>query len=381
MMATTPSNAVNLPAAVIRPVEAKPSRDASVNSGAKDFGKALKREMDRADQSVASKSEPAVSTPEPAPQESIKDAAAETAPVNEQAAQPWLAMLQGVAIPAPIVAEVSDAPELIPAEQETKPDLASLLGASITPQAALASSSAEIDSTQQPISPTVATLIGTPPTELSASAATTDAAIVAVDPAKLAAIPLRADVDTRSFTEELSSKLTPVPEQGAVNNNVATKAAVTTPVHHVATPVGDTRWGEAVAQRVGIMLGRQEQKIEMTLNPPNLGPMEVRLNLSQEQASVVFTSQNAAVREALAAATPRLTALLADQGIVLTNVQVASDSLQQQQQQASQQSNQQTQSRVAGAALGVTYGESPETRLELGDIRLPQARGGVSLFV
>jgi flagellar hook-length control protein FliK len=123
----------------------------------------------------------------------------------------------------------------------------------------------------------------------------------------------------------------------------------------------------------------------MTLNPPNLGPMEVRLNLAQDQASVVFSSQNAAVRDALAAAMPRLTNLLADQGFTLTNVQVASDSLQQHQQQQNQQqaasgSNQQNSGRELGAAYALQGGEV-EKMQELGALRLPLAKGGVSLFV
>jgi flagellar hook-length control protein FliK len=137
------------------------------------------------------------------------------------------------------------------------------------------------------------------------------------------------------------------------------------------------------------MLGRQEQKIEMQLNPPNLGPMEVRLNLAQDQASVVFSSQNAAVREALAAAMPKLTTLLADQGFTLTNVQVASDSLQQHQQQQHQNQqaatgsgfNQQNSNRNLGGVYGAQVGIDGEKMQELGPLRLPVAKGGLSLFV
>ncbi|WP_348944095.1 flagellar hook-length control protein FliK [Chitinibacter sp. FCG-7] len=167
--------------------------------------------------------------------------------------------------------------------------------------------------------------------------------------------------------------------------NQASRSAATTA--YIETPVQDARWGDAVAQRVSLMLGKQEQQIEMQLNPPNLGPMEVRLNLGNEQASVVFTSQHAAVREALAAATPKLTALLADQGIVLQNVQVASDSLQQQQQNAfSQQQAQQFDSPAGGTRHGTianTMGNETgiERRVNLSDLRLPAGSTRVSLFV
>ncbi|MBE9609957.1 flagellar hook-length control protein FliK [Chitinilyticum piscinae] len=154
-------------------------------------------------------------------------------------------------------------------------------------------------------------------------------------------------------------------------------------VNHLAEPVGSKGWGDALAQRVGMMLGRKEQQIDMQLNPPHLGPMEVKLTLGNEQASVVFTSQHAAVREALAAATPRLTALLADQGIQLTDVQVASDSLQQHQQQAAQQ---QAQSNQGGAPRsGGTFAERDgvagnHTLPVIGELRVPVARSGVSFY-
>ncbi|WP_158380810.1 flagellar hook-length control protein FliK [Chitinilyticum litopenaei] len=159
------------------------------------------------------------------------------------------------------------------------------------------------------------------------------------------------------------------------------------PQAHIPEPVGSGRWGDAIAQRVGLMLGKQEQQIDMQLNPPHLGPMEVRLNLGGEQASVVFTSQHAAVREALAAATPRLTALLADQGIHLVDVQVASDSLQQQQQQQQQAAQQQASRQGSGherhaLAYGARLGgDGGVSETVLSEMRVPVARSGVSLYV
>jgi flagellar hook-length control protein FliK len=152
--------------------------------------------------------------------------------------------------------------------------------------------------------------------------------------------------------------------------------------HVVAEPVGDSRWGDAVAQRVSMMLGKQEQQVDMQLNPPHLGPMEVRLTLGQEQASVIFTSQHAAVREALAAATPKLSALLADQGIQLVNVQVASDSLNQ---QAQEQSHQQQAATFSGRGQDGRSGQRPLHELTMprwsGEVTVPVARSGVSLYV
>ncbi|UXY17117.1 flagellar hook-length control protein FliK [Chitiniphilus purpureus] len=158
-------------------------------------------------------------------------------------------------------------------------------------------------------------------------------------------------------------------------------AAAAKPTHYVPEPVNGPRWGDAVAQRVALMLGRQEQQIEMQLNPPHLGPMEVRLSLAADNATVIFASQHANVREALAAATPKLTALLADQGIQLVNVQVASDSLNQHagQQASAQQHSGGQRSQQFGVAVAQDAIQVEPYLLD-NAMTLPVARGGVSFY-
>ncbi len=94
---------------------------------------------------------------------------------------------------------------------------------------------------------------------------------------------------------------------------------------------------------------------------------------------MIFTSQHANVREALAAATPKLTALLADQGITLTNVQVASDTLNQQAQQQAQQQQQSGNQRRNSGVFGNSDDTTTVTRLT--DVKIPVARSGLNLFV
>lgn len=235
-------------------------------------------------------------------------------------------------------------------------------------------------------------------TGLEAVGQKTPAADVAVDGMNLLAAlpqdtPKTSNKSEPSFADSLANKLgtgmnaqtVAINSNAALANTNAARAAV--PSHYIETPVQDTRWGEAVAQRVSMMLGKQEQQIEMQLNPPNLGPMEVRLNIGSEQASVVFTSQHAAVREALAAATPKLTALLADQGIVLHNVQVASDSLQQHQQQSAfqQQQGERFNSQHSASPIGAerltVNSAGIERAIQLNELRVPVGATRVSLFV
>jgi flagellar hook-length control protein FliK len=79
------------------------------------------------------------------------------------------------------------------------------------------------------------------------------------------------------------------------------------------------------------MANQSQQVAELHLNPPNLGPLEVRLTISNDQASASFVSLHSAVREAIETALPRLREMLADNGIMLGNVTVGSESFSQQQ--------------------------------------------------
>jgi flagellar hook-length control protein FliK len=94
----------------------------------------------------------------------------------------------------------------------------------------------------------------------------------------------------------------------------------------VEPKVGSPGWDGALGQRVVWMATQHQQVAEMRLNPPNLGPLEVRLTISGDQASAQFVSHHPGVREAIESALPRLREMLADSGITLGNVQVGAES-------------------------------------------------------
>ncbi|OIP12241.1 MAG: hypothetical protein AUK53_07790 [Betaproteobacteria bacterium CG2_30_59_46] len=123
------------------------------------------------------------------------------------------------------------------------------------------------------------------------------------------------------------------------------------PVLPVVPGVGSAEWGGAVGEKVVWMANQNHQVAELHLNPPSLGPLEVRLTISNDQASALFVSQYSAVREAIETALPQLREMLADNGIMLGNVTVGSESFSQQ--QASDQRNGREGSRGGLGAEGV----------------------------
>ena len=150
-----------------------------------------------------------------------------------------------------------------------------------------------------------------------------------------ARIPLLGEANAQrppdSFSSSVSAAMTasqPVPLADA-----KTVAAAT-----VQTPVGAAGWGDALGQKVVWIAGQQQQVAELHLNPPNLGPMEVRLTVANDQVNAIFVSSQPAVRDAIEAAMPRLREMFAESGMTLGNAMVSSDSLPQQQ-NASQDGN------------------------------------------
>ncbi|MGB2831923.1 MAG: flagellar hook-length control protein FliK, partial [Methylotenera sp.] len=59
---------------------------------------------------------------------------------------------------------------------------------------------------------------------------------------------------------------------------------------------GKTGWDQAISQRVVWMVSAGEQSATLTLNPPDLGPLQVVVSVHNGQADTRFTSDNAEVR-------------------------------------------------------------------------------------
>jgi flagellar hook-length control protein FliK len=91
---------------------------------------------------------------------------------------------------------------------------------------------------------------------------------------------------------------------------------------HIAARVGTPAWDQQVGQKIVWMVAGEEQSASLTLNPPDLGPMQVVLSVTNDQASVAFSSHEPEVRQALQDALPRLREMMSDSGIALGNATV-----------------------------------------------------------
>jgi Flagellar hook-length control protein FliK len=87
--------------------------------------------------------------------------------------------------------------------------------------------------------------------------------------------------------------------------------------------VGSTRWGDELATRITLMTAQGQQHGSLRLSPEHLGPLEVRIHVSQDTANVWFGAQHDETRAALQDAIPRLRELFAASGISLGQANVS----------------------------------------------------------
>jgi flagellar hook-length control protein FliK len=101
------------------------------------------------------------------------------------------------------------------------------------------------------------------------------------------------------------------------------QAAAAAAADKLTPRVGSNNWDQALGQKVVWMAAGEQQSASLTLNPPDLGPLQVVLSVSNSQATVNFTAAQPEVRQALENAMPKLREMLGDAGIQLGQANVS----------------------------------------------------------
>ena len=100
----------------------------------------------------------------------------------------------------------------------------------------------------------------------------------------------------------------------------AVERADTSPL---TTHVRDPRWAEDLGNRLASMVRTGESSASLQLTPVDLGPLEVKVAVRDNQATVHFGATNAETRALLEASIPRLREMLASQGFQLMDSSVS----------------------------------------------------------
>jgi flagellar hook-length control protein FliK len=93
----------------------------------------------------------------------------------------------------------------------------------------------------------------------------------------------------------------------------------------VGPNVNDPDWGETMNQKIVWLSGRRIQSAEIQLTPADLGPVDVKISVQNDQTTVTFNAHNASVRELLETNIHRLREMMSDNGVDLAEVNVGSE--------------------------------------------------------
>lgn len=264
-------------------------------------------------------------TPEDAPAEEGEAAAAPVDGAPPAAATPLLLLAGLVAADPRAAPSPGPAASLAPAEADAETAAASasaLLLARPLGAAAAALPGAGATPSDRLLAPAAS---GTPG---SAMPSPVDAG--AMQPPAVAAAFERAFAAVRESPAAEPAPL-PAPAATAASAGHALHAASATPapvalapvVVAVETPAFVAGWHEETAATVAGVVLRGHERAELRITPPDLGPVEVRIDLSTRgEASVAIVAAQAATRDALEQALPLLRDLLAQQGLALGEASV-----------------------------------------------------------
>ena len=154
--------------------------------------------------------------------------------------------------------------------------------------------------------------------------------------------PAEVPAPSGSLTGTETPSIPPAASAGiATSTTGTTTSAPTAPLtaarHEITTPFGQRGWDQALSTRVLWAAQDQLQQASLTLNPPNLGPIQVMVQVDNQQAVVQFIAVQPEVRQALQEALPVLRDMFGQAGIELGQTNVSSGNSEQgAQQQASQ---------------------------------------------
>ncbi|SIQ84715.1 flagellar hook-length control protein FliK [Janthinobacterium sp. TND4EL3] len=138
-------------------------------------------------------------------------------------------------------------------------------------------------------------------------------------------------------------------------------AAAAVPADKLAGRVGTPAWDQQLGQKVVWMAAGGDQSATLTLNPPDLGPLQVVLTVTNDQADAAFMSAQPEVRQALEAAMPRLREMMSEAGIAFGSATVSAGTPEQQNQGERAASGERRGNGQGGGAAGGEIAIAPAT--------------------
>lgn len=184
---------------------------------------------------------------------------------------------------------------------------------------------------------------GPPGNDSSASPGSDTAATLRSDTAALASETAHPRIEQLSVAaaspgtsgdSALSGSPAATPAMTAVASNTAAPQATSTfaseapagPTVQVQAPVGSSGWAHEVGMRLHMLAQQGISSASLRLTPAQLGPVEVKISMHENAASVWFGAAQPETRSALESSLPKLRDLFASQGLNLAQAGVSDQS-------------------------------------------------------
>lgn len=106
--------------------------------------------------------------------------------------------------------------------------------------------------------------------------------------------------------------------------NTTGKATPSEQPQPITSTLDSPNWSKEFGSRLIWMTKNDQQVAHININPPQLGPVQISISLTGDQANTVFTSPHAEVRQAIQDSLPQLREMLSASGINLGQADVGS---------------------------------------------------------
>lgn len=164
-------------------------------------------------------------------------------------------------------------------------------------------------------------------------------------------------------------------------NNAAGKLAAETqvPLRSYATsvdvPVNHAEWGDKLMGKLSWLTAKNLSTAEIHLTPPDMGPMEVRVRVQNDQATITVHAANPMVRDQLELHSHRLRDMLGEQGLSLAQFDVSDNS----QNQRGEQGTGEGDGSFSGSGAELSAADGGEANTQTGSLDLSW-NGAVDIF-
>lgn len=129
---------------------------------------------------------------------------------------------------------------------------------------------------------------------------------------------------SRSSETNFGEMLNTSAVSGATSTGTLQPAAPSLPAQMtLAVPMQQSGWDQAMGERVVWMARSNIQHAQIQLNPRELGPIEIKISMQNDQTHVNFVAHHATTRDAMEAALPRLREMFSEQGLNLGQADVS----------------------------------------------------------